>query len=119
MKSQTIKTTNLSEKSGHYVKRIFCPFKLVNDFMKIRGNYEEADEQFFVFKDKSPVTPQQVRELLKQCLSTLGLDASLYGFHSFGVGRTTDLVKYNYSIEEVKRMGRWRSNTVYRYIKCI
>ena len=41
----------------------------------------------------------------------------MYGMHSFRVARTTDLIKYHYSLEEVKRMGRWQSNTVYRYIR--
>ena len=118
MKPQTIKVTaNQVEKSGCYAKRIFCPCQLVSDFMEIRGDYDNFQEQFFIFRDSTPVSPLHVRNLLKDCLSSLGLDHTLYGFHSFRVGRTTDLIKYNYSIEEVKRMGRWRSNTVYRYIK--
>ena len=68
--------------------------------MKIRGNYYDINDQFFVFKDGSPVTPEQVRLVLKTCLSELGLDPDMYGFHSFRVGRTTDLIKYNYSLEE-------------------
>ena len=50
-------------------------------------------------------------------LMNLGLGANLYGMHSFRVGRNSDLIKYQYSLEEVKRMGRWCSNTIYKYIK--
>ena len=40
MKPQSIKiTSNLSERSGYYAKRNFCPFKLINDYMNIRGGY--------------------------------------------------------------------------------
>ena len=118
MRSQKIEiTSNSSEKSGFYAKRNFCPFKLMNNYMDYRGDYADKNEQFFVFRDKSPVTPTNARNILKICLSNLGLDAKLYGMHSFRVGRTTDLIKYNYSVEEVKRMGRWRSNTVYKYIR--
>ena len=94
MKPQTIKiTSNSTEKSGCYARRIFCPFKLIKDYMLIRGDYNAPEDQFFIFTDGTPVGPQHVRALLKNCLEALGLDATLYGFHSFRVGRTTDLIK--------------------------
>ena len=110
-------TSNLEGKSGFYAKRNFCPFDLVNHYIAIRGQYSTQDEQFFVFKDETPVSAYNARFTLRQCLTNIGLDANMYGFHSFRVGRTTDLIKYNYSIEEVKRMGCWKSDVVYRYIK--
>ena len=110
-------TSNITEKSGFYARRNFCPFALINQYMAIRGNFDSPTEQFFVFRDRSPVSPNNARQILKGCLDNLGLDSTMYGMHSFRVGRTTDLIKYNYSIEEVKRMGRWRSNVVYRYIR--
>ena len=85
--------------------------------MTKRGQFLTPTEQFFIFKDRTHVSAYNARFTLRQCLSNLGLDASMYGYHNFRVGRTTDLIKYNYSIEEVKRMGCWRSNVVYRYIK--
>ena len=110
-------TSNQEEKSGFYAKRYFCPFKLMNTYISCRGDFDEADDQFFVFSDGSPVAANHARQVLKTCLTNLGLSSEFYGMHSFRVGRTTDLIKYNYSIEEVKRMGRWCSNTVYRYIR--
>ena len=107
----------MSMKSGFYAERYFCPFQLINTYMCFRGDYECPTEQFFVFKDGSPVTPYNARMVLRMCLTNLGLNPRPYGMHSFRVGRTTDLIKYNYSLEEVKRMGRWRSNTVYKYIR--
>ena len=109
-------TSNLEEKSGFYVRRNFCPFVLINNYMRARGDFLE-NEQFFIFRDRSPVLPDNARLVLKTCLKNLGLDPYMYGMHSFRVGRTTDLIKYNYSLDEVKRMGRWRSNVVYRYIR--
>ena len=118
MRPQKIKiTSNLTEKSGFYARRNFCPFDLVNRYMQLRGKYETDVEQFFIFKDGTLVSPNNVRGVLKTCLNNLGLDPTMYGMHSFRVGRTTDLIKYNYSFEEVKRMGRWRSNVVYKYIR--
>ena len=67
MRPQHIKiTSNKDEKTGSYAKRIFCPFKLVNDYMTVRGNFLDQREQFFVFRDRSPVTPNDVRNVTKK-----------------------------------------------------
>ena len=95
----------------------FCPFRLFTNFMSLRGNYASKNEQLFVFRDRKPVCPYNIRSTLDKCLCRLGIDHSMYSVHSLRVGRTSDLVKLGYSIEEVKRMGRWKSNAVYRYIK--
>ena len=113
---QKIKITSCGE-SGDYSTRHFCPFKLLRQFINIRGSYEEENEQFFIFRDGTPVKPIHTRTVLKTIINKLGLDGSLYGMHSFRIGRTTDLVSLKYSIEEIKLLGRWRSNVVFRYIK--
>ena len=119
MRPQNIKiTSNISEKSGFYAKRYFCPFDLVHQYLVARVQVWDEDKgQLFIFKDGSPVTPNHARSVLRNCLNSLGLDHTMYGMHSLRVGRTTDLIRYNYCLEEVKRMGRWRSNTVYKYIR--
>ena len=113
-------TSNFIEKSGFYAKRYFCPFNLVNNFIQLRILYLDSSfdqQQFFIFRDGSNVKAENARQVLKTCLTNIGLNANNYGMHSLRVGRTTDLIKYNYSLEEVKRMGRWRSNTIYKYIR--
>ena len=47
-------TSNSVEKTGSYLKRHFCPFKLIQKFNIYRGNYQQDDEQFFIFRDRSP-----------------------------------------------------------------
>ena len=83
--------------------------------MHLRGTYRDEFEPFFVFRDKSPVKPQQFRDLLRSLLESISLDSSLYDVHSFRGGRTVDLYKFGYSIDQIKTMGRWKSNAVYRY----
>ena len=85
--------------------------------MKLRCDYESELEQFFVFSDCNPVRPSHARTILKTLFQRLNLDNRLYGMHSFPIGRTTDLVKFNYSIDEVKLMGRWKSNVICKYIR--
>ena len=109
---------NKEEKAKGYRKRNFCPFSLVHNYIKTRRQcYGSIDEPFFVFQDGTPVRPEAARILLKNLLSSLGLDSSLYGMHSLRIGRSTDLVRYGYTINQVKFFGHWRSNTVYKYIR--
>ena len=62
MRPQKIEiTSNSSEKSGSYAKRYFCPLAITNYFMTLRGGYESDDEQFFIFHDDTPVTPNHTR----------------------------------------------------------
>ena len=63
------------------------------------------------------MTADQTRQLLRKMLPSFGLNAELYDMHSLRIGRASDLIKQNYSIEQVKRMGRWKSNAVYKYIR--
>ena len=75
MRPQKIKiTSNLTERSGFYARRTFCPFALINKFVSLRGQYMSDTEQFFVFSDRSPVSPDNARQVLKQCLTNLRLN---------------------------------------------
>ena len=81
----------------------FSPFEIVRTYMAMRGGFEDPTENFFVFRDKSVVQPNQVRTVLRTALNLLNLDDSLYDTHSFRIGRASDLfLKWNYSIEEIK-----------------
>ena len=110
-------TSNNEERTGSYRNRHFCPFQLIRNYIKIRPQVKSMQEQFFVFSDNSPVTSTHVRNILKLAISNLGLDDRLYGYHSLRIGRSTDLIKYHYSISEVKLIGRWRSNVIFKYIR--
>ena len=95
----------------------FCPFTLMRQFIQLRGDYENDKEEFFIFRDRTPVKALHSRQILKILVSRIGLDKRLYGMHSFRIGRTTDLVKLRYSIDEIKLLGRWKSNVVFKYIR--
>ena len=96
---------------------LFCPVDQVNKYVKLRPEYLTDDEQFFVFSDNTPVTPNHVRTLLRELLSDLKLDPGAYETHSFRIGRATDMLKSKVPLEEIKREGRWRSNAVYKYLR--
>ena len=98
-------------------KKFFCPFKIVLKYMKVRGSYKDENKPFFMFSDSSPVKGQHMRSVLRTLLTRIHLDGDLYDVHSFRSGRTIDLEKFGYNLDQIKSMGRWRSNAVYRYLK--
>ena len=107
-----------NDKDDKMQQRIFCPFQTIRKYMEYRGSYDSDDENFYVFRDKSIVQPQQAREMLKSCIEALRLDPSLYNFHSLRGGRSQDLLlKEGLTISEICRAGRWTSNAVYKYLK--
>ena len=105
-----------SEASGRK-KKFFCPLSILREFISTRGNIYDNHEPFFAFADKSPVQAHMARKLLQDLLNKLHIDGSLYDFHSFRSGRSLDLLKYRFSVKAIKRLGRWKLNVVYRYLK--
>ena len=74
MKPQKIKIeANQCEKSGHYARLHFCPFETISSFIELRGNYDSLTEEFFIFKDKTPVTAEHSRKVLRTLITQIGL----------------------------------------------
>ena len=96
----------------------FCPFQLLRSYLQERDGYEIETENFFVFRDRSPVQPEHVRTTLRTALTNLGLKAELYNTHSFRIGKATEMMSANYKISEIMRAGRWRSTrSLMKYFK--
>ena len=112
-------TSNRISQDKNKITRFFCPFSIVRQYLALRGSsYINENEPFFIFRDRRPVTPSQIRIILKHSLSSLNLNPNLYGFHSLRIGRATDMVlRFNYSVQAAKFAGRWRSSIVYKYIR--
>ena len=95
----------------------YCPFKIVEEYLAVRPEILNNDEQFFVFQDNSPVKPMHMRCTLKKLLTLSGFNCKLYSCHSLRIGRASDLRKMNLSVETIKKLGRWASNSVFLYLK--
>ena len=98
-------------------KLYYDPYDTVQKFLEMRGDYENLNDPLFVFRDGTPVKPRNFRKLLKILLKNLNLDPNMYDTHSFRIGRATDMMKYGYSIDRIKQLGRWKSNAVYKYLR--
>ena len=103
---------------GQPLGTISCPFATTNQYLELRGDYNDDEEALFIFRDGSLVKPSHLRRELKSALINLNLDPEMYGTHSLHIGRATDMMKANYTIEQIKQAGRWKSNCVYKYIHC-
>ena len=110
----------ISSKPLGYVRKDmqkFCPFSILKNYIWARPLAKNCTEQFFVFRDNLPVHPGQVHQVLKSSIAVAGLDLMLYIFHCFWAGRSSDLVDLGLSVETIKKIGRWRSNVVFTYLK--
>ena len=57
-------TSNRMEKSGSYVHRHFCPFKVLRKYIALRGNYAEDNELFFIFHLSGVVRQLNLNKLI-------------------------------------------------------
>ena len=109
-KAKTVKKVQPKEK-------LPCPYFLLKLYAKVRGGYKRNTDPFFVHRDGTPVVPSQITKCLKEAIKRAGFDETLYSSHSLRIGRTGDLYRLGLSVETIKKLGRWCSNAVYRYLR--
>ena len=95
----------------------YCPFANLHEYIQQRPHYLSPQEPFFVVRDNTPVTAYHMRSTLKIMLQVGGFEEQLYTCHSLRGGRAQDLLKCGISVETIKKLGRWKSNIVYVYLK--
>ena len=95
----------------------FCPVEWTRRYIRLRPKIYNDTENLYILSDGSPLKACFMRSLLREILNDFNLDGQMYDTHSFRIGRATDLFKSGVSIEDIKQLGRWKSNAVYNYIK--
>ena len=106
-----IESTNLNSNN------IYCPYQLLRNYMAVRSTLKSKEENFFVFKDRSNVTSYAFMTVFKNMIKLAGFNQQHYGSHSLRSGRSQDLLKLGFSVETIKKLGRWKSNAVFTYLK--
>ena len=91
--------------------------KWAKRYIKMRQKIKNEQEQLFIFRDGSNLKAHHLRNLLRDILYSFKLEGNLYDTHSFRIGRATDLFKMGMDMENIKQMGRWKSNAVYKYLR--
>ena len=95
---------------------LYCPYELLRRYIDARPKYLNKREPFFIFRDGTPVRPDNMRENLKFFLKESGFNPILYNTHSLRAGRSVDLRKMNVSLDLIRKLGRWSSNSVFAYL---
>ena len=96
-------------------KSRYGPFKLLNHLIHCRDRVGKRKGPLFLFADGTPVKPEQYRLVLKRAIRHCGLDPNVYHTHSMHIGRSCDIFEDNMTVEDIKKLGRWKSNSVYDY----
>ena len=97
----------------------YCPFSLLRKYLAIHRSRQNELEQFFIFKDRSLVLPAHARVMLHRCLKKLNLDITFYSLHGLRSGHVSDMLRAGILVETIKKIGWWRSNAVYTYLRNI
>ena len=111
-KPQLIKISNILSQEIRLDtnKPSFCPYSLLQNYLSKRKNFQDYKEQFFVFSDRTPVKANHFRNILKEMLTLCGFDKDNYGTHSLRAGKSVDLFHMGFSVDTIKKLGRWSSN---------
>ena len=119
MKPQIIKISSTDANSDELSNREspYCPFKILKEFVMVREPWKKEDEQFFVFQDRSPVLPEHIRKIMRKLLILIGLNPQLYSATSLRSGRATTLMELGLEIKTIQKLGRWKSNAIYTYLR--
>ena len=111
-----IKSSNIKGQTRCHINT-YCPYNMLREFVKLRGKFKDSNEPFFIYRDRSPVTTYSATKTLKLALRKRGFDENNYTFHSLRSGRCVDLLHSGISVETIKKIRRWRSNAIFRYLR--
>ena len=112
-----ISSESNQSKSKPNMLHLPCPYQLLQDFSSARPPYTSETDQFFVLSDESPLTANMVRNCFKAALRDEQFDSRLYQLHGIHSGHAVDLLKLGLLVETIKKLGHWRSNAVFKYLK--
>ena len=91
-----------------------CPVAAVQAFMELRG---QGPSYFLQHADKSPLTKFQFWKLTDIALDRIGIRGLRFGTHSFRIGAASTATALGYSVEQIKRLGRWSSSCYRKYVR--
>lgn len=95
----------------------YCPYELMVDYNEAKGKFRDGKEQYFVYKGHIPVEGKKFRQVLKNMIKHANIDCEDYNVHSFRIGHANDMRRLGKDISYIKNKGRWRSSTVWKYLK--
>ena len=91
-----------------------CPSQAI--YMALSKANSDPRGPAFVLSDSSVITVTQFIHKLKHLLERLGLDASAYAGHSFRRGGASWAFQKGVSVETIRQIGDWRSQSYQKYL---
>ena len=87
-------------------------------WLRERSEMGFGDERaLFCWPDGSPLTVDQLRDLVKALMQSIGLDPARYGAHSLRIGGATAALAAGVSPQLIRLMGRWSSDIYQIYCR--
>lgn len=90
-----------------------CPVRLMANYIKDRPPYPGP----LFCHEGNQITRYQVLALLKRSLSILGIEHNGIRTHSFRIGMATTCSVEGIPDEQIKKLGRWKSEAYLCYIR--
>ena len=96
-----------------------CPVRALGEMERhyperFRG--AEAEEPLFRFEDGTPITRDDIHEMVQLAAVADGQQGARFGSHSLRIGGATALYQGTRDLEQVKRFGRWTSDAFHGYL---
>lgn len=88
--------------------------KAIQNFLQVRP---ESGDILLCHFDGSPLTRHGFSRVLTKAIEFVGLPASDFKSHSFRIGAATTAAMLGIPDDEIKVMGRWKSDTYLSYIR--
>ena len=111
-----------TDQTGKAIKLKIYPAEMgntccVNSVLRFMRARPRIDGYLLCHQNRDSLTKYQFNSILTKCISKLGLSTTFFKTHSFRIGRATDLAKEGVAPDTIKKLGRWSSNTFYKYIR--
>ena len=113
---QSYKHCDPEENTPHQTLRSFdshCPVTALAEYINLRGS---ADGPLFKINNQG-VHRHIYNSKLKIVLQAVGEDPLKYSSHSFRIGATNYWANKGLSEFQIKRLGRWKSAALYKYLR--
>jgi hypothetical protein len=91
-----------------------CVERQLKAYLKFRRN---IDGQIFRHLNHKEITSFQFLAILRSALKFIGLSSDDNNTHSFRIGAATTAAMLRKNDDEIKYMGRWKSDSLKRYIR--
>lgn len=92
----------------------YCPVTNTIQYIKLRGSHNGP---FFGLPGIIPVKSSDFSDVLTRAAKFCNFDCSKIKPHSFRIGAASHSAALGYTSSQIKRIGRWRSNSFERYIR--